>query len=153
MRIVIICAFFIAAQGVCQDKSFSWKGQVFKGYFVTKDGRTQPVDDFTNLSEFHTFVYLDQGIIMPLPIVYVKSLTLLEANQIQIAKHNGEVSTAEIWDDAPQRCMLFTTFRAEATVYVRELQYEFHDESRAASPQSKISLCDVKKIVFESPKN
>jgi hypothetical protein len=135
--------------GLCEEKPFGWKSQIFKGYFTTKDGRTQPVDDFLNLSEFHTFIYRYDGIIMPMSIVYVKSVTALDGNRMRIVQKDGETLTAEMWDGAQHRCMLFTVFQAESTHYVRKLHYVFYDQNQEKKVQGQIPMCDVKEIGFE----
>lgn len=150
---ILITGLITGAHGICQVKpkplALGWKTQLFKGYFTTKDGRTQHVDDFLNLSEFHTFLYRYDGIIMPMSILYIKSITALGGNRLRIAQKNGEVLTAEMWDTAQHRCMLFTVFQAEATHYVRKLHYVFYDESQGKEVQAEVPLCDLKKIVFE----
>jgi hypothetical protein len=45
--------------------------------------------------------------------------------------------------------MVFSHFQAEATFYANELYYDFYDMIEGKHSQSKISLCDIKKIVFE----
>ncbi len=151
--IIVFYILITGAHGICEVKAkplaLGWKTQLFKGYFTTKDGRTQHVDDFLNLSEFHTFHYRYDGIIMPMSIVVIKSLTALEGNRVRITQKSGEVSTVEMWDAAQHRCMLFTVFQAEATHYVRKLHYVFYDESQGKEVQAEVPLCDLKKIVFE----
>ena len=140
--------FFIGIYGICQGEVFFWKGEIFKGYFVTKDGRTQTVDEFINLTEFHTFIYRKRGILAHLPIVYIKSLRDAGGNQIQVTKKDGEVFTVQTWGPSGDQCMVFSHFQAEATIYANELYYDFHDLTEGKHSQSKISLCDIKKIVF-----
>lgn len=150
---ILITGLITGAHGICQVKpkplGLGWKTQPIKGYFTTKDRRTQHVDDFLNLSEFHTFLYSSDGIIMPMSILHIKSITTLGDNRLRITQKNGEVSTVEMWDAAQHRCMLFTVFQAEITVYVRNLHYVFYDEGQGKDVQAEVLLCDLKKIVFE----
>ena len=150
---ILITGLITGAHGICQTKpkplGMGWKGQPLKGSFITKDGRTQHVDDFLNLSEFHTFHYRYDGIIMPMSILHIKSVTVLEGNRLRITQKNGEVSTVEMWDAEQHRCMLFTVFQAEITHYVRNLHYVFYDEGQGKNVQAEVLLCDLKKIVFE----
>ena len=150
---ILITGLITGAHGICQVKpkplGLGWKTQPFKGYFTTKDGRTQHVDDFLNLSEFHTFLYRYDGIIMPMSILHIKSITALGGNRLRISQKNGEVLTAEMWDADQHRCMLFTVFQAEITHYVRNLYYVFYDEGQGKEVQAEVPLCDLKKIVFE----
>jgi len=150
---ILIAGLITGAHGICQVKpkplGLGWKMQPFKGYFTTKDGRTQHVDDFLNLSEFHTFIYRYNGIIMPMSVPKIKSITTIDGDRLRISQKNGEVLTAEMWDADQHRCMLFTVFQAEITHYVRNLHYVFHDESKGKEVQAEVPLCDVKKIVFE----
>ena len=147
--ITALCILMSGSHGLCEEKPFGWKSQIFKGYFTTKDGRTQAVDDFLNLSEFHTFIYRYDGIIMPMSIVYLKSVTALEGNRMRIVQRDGETLTADMWDGAQHRCMLFTVFQAESTHYVRKLLYVFHDQGQAKQVRAEIPVCDVKEIGFE----
>ncbi len=153
LRIIAFCILMTGSDAICQDEpkplGLGWKTGPFKGYFTTKDGRTQYVDDFVNLSEFHTFLYRYDGIIMPMSIVDIKSITALGGNRLRITQKNGEVLTAEMWDAAQHRCMLFTVFQAEITHYVRNLRYVLHDESQGKEVQGEVLLCDVKEIGFE----
>jgi hypothetical protein len=149
LRMMAFCILLSGAHGFGAEKPFGWKSQIFKGYFTTKDGRTQHVDDFLNLSEFHTFIYRYDGIIMPMSIVYIKSITTLDGNQMRIVQKDGEILTAEMWDAAQHRCMLFTVFQAESTHYVRSLHYVFHDQGQEKQVQGEIPMCDVQKIGFE----
>jgi hypothetical protein len=153
LAIISFSILMAGAHGLCQATpkplGMGWKGQPLKGYFTTKDGVTQHVDDFLNLSEFHTFHYRYDGFVMPMSIVVVKSLTALEGNRVRVAQKNGEVLTVEMWDAEQHRCMLFTVFQAEITHYVRKLHYVFYDESRGKEVQAEVKMCDLAKIVFE----
>jgi hypothetical protein len=153
VAIIVICILVAGTYGLCQATpkplGMGWKGQPLKGSFTTKDGRTQHVDDFLNLSEFHTFHYRYDGFVMPMSIVVVKSLTALEGNRVRVAQKNGEVLTVEMWDAEQHRCMLFTVFQAEITHYVRKLHYVFYDESQGQEIQAEVKMCDLAKIVFE----
>ena len=153
LGIIAICVLFVGSHGICQATpkplGMGWKGQPFKGSFTTKDGRTQQVDDFLNLSEFHTFHYRYDGFVMPMSIVVVKSLTALEGNRVLVAQKNGEVLTVEMWDAEQHRCMLFSVFQAEITHYVRKLQYVYYDESQGKDVQAEVLMCDLAEIVFE----
>jgi hypothetical protein len=146
---MILGVLLTATQGICGEKPFGWKSQIFKGYFTTKDGRTQQVDDFLNLSEFHTFIYRYDGIIMPMSIVYLKSVTARRDNQLRIVQKDGEILTAEMWDAKEHRCMLFTVFQAESTHYVRVLHYVYYDQGHRKQVQAEVPLCDVREIGFE----
>jgi hypothetical protein len=153
VAIIAICVFVAGAHGLGQATpkplGMGWKGKPLKGYFTTKDGVTQHVDDFLNLSEFHTFHYRYDGFVMPMSLVVIKSVTALEGNRLRIAEKNGEILTAEMWDAAQHRCMLFTVFQAEITHYVRKLDYVFYDESQGKEVHGEVLVCDLKKIVFE----
>ena len=153
IRIIAFSVLITGAEGICQAApkplGMGWKGQPLKGYFTTKDGRTQHVDDFLNLSEFHTFHYRYDGFVMPMSIVVVKSLTALDGNRVRITQKNGEVMTVDMWDAEQHRCMLFTVFQAEITHYVRKLQYVFYDESQGKDVQAEVEMCDLAEIVFE----
>lgn len=147
--VVFLCVFSVGFHGICQGELFPLKSRKIKGYFVTKDGRTQTVDDFVNLTEFHSFVCRLDGSIAPIQIVSIKSLTDLGGNRVRVTKKDGEIFTVETWNNTEDQCMVFTGFMAEITIYVNELSYKFHDVSRKQNSRSKISLCDIKKIVFD----
>jgi hypothetical protein len=123
--------------------------EIFKGYFVTKDGRTQTVDEFTNLARSFTFVYRRKGIVTKLPLIDIKALTDLGSEQIRITRRNGEILSAQMWNIAGGKCMVFSYLKAEWSVYVNELDYSYYDQCESKRFQSEISLCDIKEIVFD----
>ena len=153
LGIIVIGVLFAGVHGVCQATpkplGMGCKAQPFKGSFTTKDGQTQRVDDFLNLSEFHTFHYRYDGFVMPMSIVVVKSLTALEGNRVRVTQKNGEVLTVDMWDADQHRCMLFTVFQAEITHYVRKLHYVFYDERQGKDVQAEVMMCDLAKIEFD----
>ena len=147
--VVFLCVFFVGVLGICHGEIFTWKSREVKGHFTTKDGKTQTVDEFINLTEFHNFVCRLEGSIAPIPIASIKSLTDLGGNRVRVTKKDGEIFTCEIWSNTGDPCMVFTWFMAEITMYVNELHYTFHDVSQDRYSQSRILLCDIETIVFD----
>jgi hypothetical protein len=154
MKILLKLFAFLLVIVSAHDLCFAYREPFFAeefpgGYFLTKDGRTQTVDQFTNLTSFHTFIYRRQGIVAQIHIVLIKRLRDLGDNRIEVTKKNGEVFTVETWGFAKGDCMVFTYFKAEMTVYVNQLYYKFYNSSEGTLSQSRVSLCDIKEIVFD----
>jgi hypothetical protein len=148
-RWIACCLLFTVLQGMGEARGFTWKGQTIKGHFVTRDGRVQEVEDFIDLTEFHSLLYRREGILAPLPLVYIRRLTYLDGRKIQVLRKDGETLTVQSGDTSRPHCMVFTCSQAEATTYVHELRYTFIEAGRGERAQARISLCDVQEIAFD----
>jgi len=148
LRVIVLCVFVVGAYNICQGM-LSWKSEKIKGHFETEDGWSKTVDEFTNLADFHFFIYRRDGIVAQTHIILIRSLEDLGGNQIKVTMKNGEVFAVEKWGVSSNDCMVFTYFMAENTVYVNTLYYRFYDASEDKYSNSEISLCDINEIVFD----
>jgi len=136
LSIFLITAFILVVSGYCFGAR-----EIFKGYFVTTDGKTQAVSEFVNLKLDFSCTY--QGNRIKIPLEDIKSIIVIgkwEDKIVVVEKRNGKMFKVEgrldwIADSgcSPAKCIL----------------YKFYDEINEHYSKAQIIGLSVKEIVFD----